>query len=356
MRTHFTLLCLALVFNGKACSSLLAEAAPVPSFTRIDAHTHVFTVSPELMALLERNRIRILNICVVDKHDKGYEEVLPQHASALEVVRTSKGRAAWCATFDPQDWDAASFATSAIQQLDKAFSDGALAVKIYKNIGMELRTKEGKYIMPDDPAFHPILEAIAARNKTVFAHLAEPSSSWRPLDPASPSYGYLKSHPDWHMFMHPERPKKEAIMAARDHLLELHPKLRVVGCHLGSIEEDVDELGLCLDKHPNFAVDTAARIHYLMLQPREKVREFLIKYQDRVLYGSDLGMMPWHKLEDTLKKWNDLYERDWKFLATDEEVEYRGAKARGLALPEAVLRKLFHDNAVHWVPGLRHTP
>ena len=47
-----------------------------------------------------------------------------------------------------------------------------------------------------------------------------------------------------------------------------------------------------LDKYPNFAIDTAARMRYLMLMPPNEVRAFLIKYQDRVLYGADLDLLP----------------------------------------------------------------
>src|SRR5216110_196673 len=93
------------------------------------------------------------------------------------------------------------------------------------------------------------------------------------------------------MYLHPERPSKERILTARDRMLAKHPTLRVVGCHLGSMETDVDEIAKRFDRYPNFAVDTAARVSYLMLQPREKVRAFLLKYQNRVLYGTDLDVL-----------------------------------------------------------------
>ena len=63
-------------------------------------------------------------------------------------------------------------------------------------------------------------------------------------------------------------------------MLANNPKLRVVGCHLGSMEADVGEIAQRFDRYPNFAVDTAARVVSLMMQPPEKVRTFLIKYQD----------------------------------------------------------------------------
>ena len=325
------------------------------SLSPIDAHAHCFNASPEFYALLERLNLRILNICVVDKYERGYEEAAPQHAKALEIFRGSHGRAAWCSTFDPQDWESPGFADRAIQDLDKTFQDGAIAVKIYKSIGMELKSKDGKYLMPDNAVFAPILDFIADHHRTLVAHIAEPSAAWKPLDPASPHYSYYKANPDWHMYLHPERPSKEAILAARDRMAKQHPKLRVIGAHLGSMEDDVDQIARRFDALPNFAVDTAARVPDLMLQPREKVRAFLIKYQDRVLYATDLVFMPWENPAGTMKHWEEEYARDWKFFATDETLTYDGHAVRGLALPAPVIRKLFHDNALIWIPGLSNS-
>jgi predicted TIM-barrel fold metal-dependent hydrolase len=205
--------------------------------------------------------------------------------------------------------------------------------------------------MPDDPAFKPIYQFIAAHHRTVVAHIAEPDSCWQPPNPSSPDYSYYQQHPEEYAYAHPEWPSKAAILAARDHLLAENPQLRVVGAHLGSMETDVDEIAKRFDRYPNFAVDTAARVEYLMMQPRDKVRAFLIKYQDRVLYGTDLVVMPKDDTEKALAEWNDTYARDWKFFATNKTVEIKGRKFQGLELPEPVLRKLYHDNAVRWFPG-----
>jgi hypothetical protein len=343
-----------LFFTVACCWPMNVESGgrSSPRFERIDAHAHVFNTAPEFAALLERLNMRILNICVVDKYDPGFEEAEPQHAKTLEVFRTTHGRAAWCSTFDPQDWESSGFVERIIPKLDKTFDNGAVAVKIYKSIGMELKSREGKYLMPDSPVFAAILDHIAARDRTLFAHIAEPTSAWQPLDPASPDYGYYKGNPKWHMYLHPERPSKETIIAARDRMVKAHPKLKVVGCHLGSLELDVNEIAKRFDLYPNFAVDTAARIPYLMLQPREKVIAFLTKYPDRVLYATDLIWMPNSQTEETLRRWESEYERDWKFFATNEMVEVNGRQYRGLALPEPILRKLYRDNAVHWVPRI----
>jgi predicted TIM-barrel fold metal-dependent hydrolase len=118
------------------------------------------------------------------------------------------------------------------------------------------------------------------------------------------------------------------------------------------MEADVDQMARRFDRYPNFAVDTAARVPYLMMQPRDKVRAFLIKYQDRVLYGTDLEVQPNDNTEKALHTWNDTYRRDWIFFSTDHSVEYMGHTYQGLFLPGPVLRKIFHDNAVYWLPGI----
>ncbi len=135
-------------------------------------------------------------------------------------------------------------------------------------------------------------------------------------------------------------------------MLANNPKLRMVGVHLGSMERDLDNIASHLDKYPNFAIDTAARMKYLMLMPPEKVSAFLIKYQDRVLYGTDLDLHADANLADALIEWQSTYARDWKFLATAETLTVEGKKVHGLNLPPPVLQKIFRDNAMRWIPGL----
>jgi predicted TIM-barrel fold metal-dependent hydrolase len=350
-KTSVALMAFALL--GPAGGSRAEETRLSPTaLGRIDAHAHVLRSDPAFYRLLERLDVRLVNICVVDRYDPGYETAEPQHKVALEVFRQSKGRAAWCSTFDDTDWESPGFSGRAIAQLDRTFADGAVAVKIYKSIGMELRSKDGRYVLPDDPVFAPILDAVAARGKTLYAHIAEPLVAWQPLDPKSPDFGYYQTHPAWHVYGRPGVPTKAEILAARDRMIERHPSLRVIGCHLGSMEEDVDEIARRLDRFPNFAVDTAGRVTHLALQPREKVRAFMIRYQDRLLYATDLGINPGQDPAEAVKGLEAEWARDWRFFATGDEVEYEGRKVHGLELPAEVLRRFYRENALRWVPGL----
>jgi predicted TIM-barrel fold metal-dependent hydrolase len=329
-----------------------SELRPFAAMQPIDTHAHAFKPDPNFYAMMDRLHLHILDICVATRNDPNFPSLSSKIQAAKAFVRGSNGHAVLCTTFDPFKFSNASFPKQAIQQINEDFGDGAVAVKIWKNVGMELRNAEGAFVMPDDPRFEPIYQDIAAHGKTLIAHLAEPDSCWQPPNKNSPDYSYYQEHPEWYMYTKPDHPSKEAILRARDHLVESNPKLRVVGAHLGSMERNLDELARDLDRYPNFAVDTAARVIYLALAPREKVRQLLINHQDRFLYGTDLGFYGRQQSDDSIAGWQKRYATDWKFFSTDAMVDYQGRKVRGLKLPEEVLRKLYHDNAVRWIPGI----
>ena len=318
----------------------------------IDVHVHVFKTDPAFQTFLERSNLTLLNILVMDDTLSYRKELAPQISDALVLMRSSHDHIAFCTTFDPYKFNDSDFASASIKQIDENFAQGAVAAKIWKNVGMEIKDRNGKYIMADDPKFDAIYKDIAKHDKTLMAHLAEPDVAWGPPDPSDPSWSYYQENPQWFLYKRQGFPSKKEILDARDHVLANNPQLRVVGVHLGSMEKDLDEIGRHFDRYPNFAIDTAARMEYLMLAPPDKVRAFLIKYQDRVVYGTDLDLLATANVAKSLKDWESTYVRDWRFLATDETFEHDGKKVQGLKLPEAVLRKLYRANAMHWVRGL----
>ena len=181
------------------------RAAPAPGFAAvepIDTHVHAFKADAALTDLLTRLHLRVLNILVIDDRDAFAKRMEPQWSDALAVHRATTGRAAICTTIDPYDFEDAGFAARVNARLNADFEQGAIAVKLYKTIGMEIKTKAGKDLLPDDPVFGPVLDNIVAHHKTVVAHFAEPDSCWRPLDPASPDYSYYKQHPEEHAYRH----------------------------------------------------------------------------------------------------------------------------------------------------------
>lgn len=318
----------------------------------IDTHTHVGKSDPAFYAMLRHLHMHILDIILVDDHDPYRKDLDAERQDAWSVVHASGGHAKLCTTFDPFRFNDSDFVVSANSALNKDFANGAIAVKIWKNIGMELKDRDGHYVFADDSRLQPIYRDIADHNRTLIAHQAEPDEAWGAPNPNGIDYPYYKEHPTWYMYGRPGVPSKKQILDARDHLLAQNPKLRVVGAHLGSMEDDLEGLGERLDRYPNFAVDTAARVVHLVVMPSDKVRAFILKYQDRIVYGTDLGFSKNPDETDSISGWEEQYARDWRYFSTRDTFDYDGHKAQGLGLPPGVLRKLYHTNAVHWFPGI----
>ena len=333
-----------------------ADMRALTSLEPIDTHAHAFKVDPAFFNFLRKMHMHLVDIVVANKEDAEFPQLNAKIERAKAFVKASRGQAVLCTAFDPFKFSDPDFAANAVRQLDRDFAWGAVAVKIWKNVGMELKDQSGRFVMPDDPRLAPIYKNIGANGKTLIAHLAEPDSCWQPPDKNSPDYSYYNEHPEWYMFKQPDHPKKAAIIAARDHMLQENPNLRVVGAHLGSLETNLDEIGRRFDRYPNFAVDVAARTVYLAIQPRDKARQFLIRYQDRIVYGTDLSLYDRQNTEAAEKTWEKQYATDWAFFSSDAAIEYEGRKVQGLALPRQVLRKIYHDNAVQWIHGVVAEP
>jgi predicted TIM-barrel fold metal-dependent hydrolase len=335
-------------------------AAVAPGFEdvlKIDIHSHFFDDVPELAAMMERCRVRIVNVCV-----RGISpERLREQEAWAEKQQAKYGRKLFpfASTFDLTRRDDPDYADQVKRWLDATFQKGAVMVKIWKEVGMDIKDRQGRFVMPDDPVFDPVYAFLAERHKPLLAHLAEPLEAWQPLNPDGVHYGYYSKNPEWHVYKREGFPSHAQIVGARDRILEKHPKLTVIGAHLGSLEHDVDEIAPRLDRYPNFNVDTSARTVDLTRQPSDKVRAFLIKYQDRVLYGLDQGRSPDPTRETSAEErrrfvdaLEETYRRDFQYYAGSGEIEYRKKTVRCLALPREVLEKLYHANAERLVPGL----
>lgn len=320
----------------------------------IDTHTHAYVNTPAFLNMIKKLNIHIVDIILVDDQEKiaEWKNLAKERKDTWDIVDASGGSVSFCTTFDPFKLNEPNFSKEAIIQINEDFGRGAVALKIWKNIGEEVKNKEGKYVLPDDPRFKPIYDDIAAHNKTLIAHVADPTTVFEAPNPAAPDYTGYMNNPGFYMYRRPDAPSKPEILRARDHVLEEHPNLRVVGAHLGSMEADFGELGSHLDKYPNFAVDLAARMDYLVIQPRDFLLPFITKYQDRLIYGTDLEIFPGEHESERIKSWENSYALDWRFLATTEWLIYRGHLVQGLGLPQSILHKLYHGNAVKWFPGI----
>ena len=320
---------------------------------RIDAHLHFLAVRPQEIEMLRSLNVKLLNICAADRADWRDQQAAPYRQQAGQWPE----QFAWCTTFDlPEVPYRGDYAERVIAGLEADFAAGAVACRVWKNIGMELRDTEGRYVQVDDPVFEPIFRYLEKAGRPVLAHLAEPIACWRPLDPELPHTEYYRQNPKWHLYDKPEFPSHRTILAARDRLLDRHPDLRLIGAHLGSLEFDLEMLADRMNRYPNFAVDTSGRLVDLA-HLGVPVADFIETYRDRILWGSDLGTNPCHfppgyRPPESCTLLRRVYELEWDYYGSDKLLTIGGRAARGLKLPAAIQDKIFLENARNWYPGL----
>ena len=325
---------------------------------KIDVHSHIFDDVPEVVEMMDRNRLRIINVCV-----RGTDLELTRMAQAIAErlqARYGRHRFPFASTFDLTRRDDPDYVEQVKSWFDASFEAGAVMVKIWKEVGMDIRDRNGRFILPDDPLFDAIYAFLADRGKPLLAHLAEPLAAWLPLDPDNVHYGYYSKNPEWHLFGRDEFPSHAELIASRDRILERHPNLVVIGAHLGSLEHDVDEVARRLDRYPNFYVECSARTADLTRQPSDKVRDFFLRYRDRILYGLDRTREPTPEGEGSAEErlnfarsLEQSYRLDYRYYAGAGEMEYRGKTVECLNLPTEVLEKFYHGNALRVIPGLQ---
>lgn len=316
---------------------------------KIDAHFHYNTSDIRYLEYADSLNFRLISINV----DAGMS-IDDQFEITSTIRQRFPDKFIFLGTFSVDSFNNAGFADHTIARIDKCMKGGASGIKIWKNIGMVLKDRNGRFVMIDDPAFKPVFNYLQEKHIPLLAHLGEPRNCWLPEEEMTlgNDRGYFKNHPQYHMFLHPEAPSYEDQINARDNLLQQYPKLDVTGAHLASLEWNVDELAKRFDRFPNLKADLAARIGHLQYQSladQDRVRNFLIKYQDRIMYGTDGGINE----QDTnysgiTAGLRQGWINDWIYLATDSTVIVKDLDqkvVKGLKLPTEVIDKIYCKNA-----------
>ncbi len=341
--------CVAIATSCVLVAAASSCAGGAPALEKIDVHMHLYGEMPEFAKRARADGFRILTINVIYKD---FPPPARQRADAAALRRAYPDRFAFAATFDASDSERAGWLGRTRADLEEAFEQGAVAVKIWKDVGMQHRDPDSSVVMIDDARFDPLFDWLEERRVPVLGHQGEPRNAWLPLDEMTirGDREYFAEHPQYHMAGNADWPSYEQQIAARDRMLEKQPGLAFVGVHLASLEWDVDRIAAFLRRYPNASVDLAARLPHLELQAsrnREKVRQFLIEFQDRILYGSDLSRGREQSDAEFAEEAHEAWLADWRFLSGDGELqssEFDGPY-RGLALPREVLEKIYGGNA-----------
>ena len=325
----------------KPKSLLVVPQHPVPraKFPVVDIHSHQSTPISvaefdKVIKGMDDNNLRVL----VNLSGSSGERL----RKGLEAIRTNPHRDRMVLFANVNFSNVGpGWGPRAAAQLEADIKAGAMGLKVFKDLGMFDRKTDGSRLKVDDPDLDPVWDKCAQLNVPVLIHIAEPQAFFDPLDYSNERWLELALYPDRR---HQTGVRFEELMTERNNMIKKHPNTKYILAHFGWHANDLARAGSLLEQNPNVYFDVAAVLYDFGRQPRA-AHEFFIKYQDRILFGKD-SYQP------------DEYPYYWRVFETNDEYfdyyrDYHAFwKLYGIGLPDAVLRKLYNQNALKLVPGL----
>jgi len=326
-------------------------------FPAVDFHLHGRSLKTaadyrKMIALMDQTGIAL--ICNMDG---GFGAEFDQN---IKVGDAFKDRILQFARLNYSGINDPGWSEKAAAELERCFRNGAQGLKIAKELGLTYKNKDGSYIQADDPRFDPVWEMCAKYNKPVMIHLSDSYGRFLPIGPENERYeaGLWRSSPEGNYYK-TGHPTPDVIEKARENMHAKHPNTRFVNAHMAMLYYDMDKVAALLDKYPNADVELSATVQDLGRAPR-MIREFFLKYQDRILFGSD---------GNPSRGIDEFWVPHWRFLETfdehfDHPAQLRSAtgaplhgrwRIYGIGLPDDVLRKVYYANALRYLPAARAT-
>jgi predicted TIM-barrel fold metal-dependent hydrolase len=311
-------------------------------FPFIDVHNHQFGMPDADLNYLMADMDRLNMAVMVNLSGRGRGSSAHLAGAINNVKKYNPKRFIIFTNIDFSDIDDPEWTSRTVKQLEVDVKMGANGLKIYKNLGMSARDSKGGRIKVDDPRIGPVWEKCGALGIPVLIHSADPKQFWQPIDENNERWLELKLRPGRR---HDTDPVSwERIIAEQHNLFRKHPKTKFINAHLGWYGSDLKKLGSLLDQFPNMYTEIGAVIAELGRQPRY-AREFMIKYQDRVMFGKD-SWVP------------EEYSTYFRVLeTTDDYFPYHKRyhafwRMYGLDLPDDVLKKIYYKNALKIIPNI----
>ena len=320
---------------GPVGAATAAEPFTLQTMPRVDVHTHIgneWTTLDEVMELRKLLQEQ-LHVDVAMWISLGRAEP-PDMA---ELRRRYQGRIQFCIS----DFDIKDGLRFSPQELVHWQQQGVMGFKFYPGWARGVQIDQAA----NDPIFDKMEQIGMVAAST---HVANPC-------------GTFGRRSEW--FSEPVEFWRQ--QHAWENVLKKHPRLVVVNAHMLWLcysDEQLDYLRYMLATYSNLHIDLATTPNFLHAVGRENLREFMIEYADRILFGTDMASA-WFVpvLDKRLPKIRDKvpqYQRYFEFLETDKELPSgieEEHKMRGLSLPLDVLEKIYFRNAMRIYPHIAET-
>ena len=311
-------------------------------FPFIDVHNHQFGMPTQDLNQTVKQMDALNMAVMVNLSGRGRGSTEHLQKGLENVRKTSPKRFIIFTNVDFSGIDDPEWQSRTVKQLEEDVKMGANGLKIYKSLGMFSRDSKGERIHIDDPRLDPVWAKCGALGIPVLIHSADPRQFWQPIDENNERWLELKTHPNRR---HDQDPVSwETIIAEQHNMFRRNPKTKFINAHLGWFGNDLKKLGELMDELPNMYTEIGAVIAELGRQPRAG-RDFLVKYQDRVMFGKDSWVpeeyTTYFRVLETADDYFPYHKRYHAFW-----------RMYGLDLPDDVLKKIYYKNALKVIPHI----
>jgi len=311
-------------------------------FPAIDVHSHPYAGSLEdvarwvgYMDSLNIERTVILTFAVYDDLDS-LMQVYGAYPDRFEI---------WCG-IDVSDYDSPDYTERAVAELERCHEMGGLGIGEVSDKGWGLRSGRTDDVGPhfDDPVLQPVWQRAGELGLPINIHVADPIWMYEPMDHTND--GLMTAY-RWRLDDRDDIKSHSEMMQVLENAVRDNPGTTFIACHFANLTYDLDQLGRMLDTYPNLYADISARYSEFANIPRFMAR-FFEKYQDRLLYGTDLGFNP------------GMYRTTFRILESEDEHFYdhsvfpRHWSLNGLGLSDDILEKVYRTNAKNLFESLRN--
>ncbi|MEM9069417.1 MAG: amidohydrolase family protein [Myxococcota bacterium] len=337
-----------------------APTAPSPErsfadISKIDVHVHVPpTLVSNASRLLKQHGIRLAFNASGGHPGQG----LAANAAASEAVRGA------LPPYCHLDWryaGAPDWENYVQQALSACRAQGAVGLKIFKALGLGYRTPEG-LLAVDDPRLDVAFEEAGRLGLVVLIHTGDPKAFFEAPTPDNERYAELQAHPSW-SFYGPrpdggEWPSWRDLLDQLDRRIGRHPQTTFLGAHFGNAPEEPALVGRMLDAHPNYVIETGARIPEIGRHNPEQMRAFFRRYRDRILFGTDTQVIPGGFVLgsagtdiDTIDRVPAFFHAHWRYFETNDRDFAHPTPIQGdwtidgIGLERAELEAIYFRNA-----------
>ena len=301
----------------------------------IDMHAHAYARTPAQIAEWARTmdavgmeKAIILTGSTGRQFDEIYEQ-FSRYPGRFEV---------WCG-FDYTGYDKAGFGAAAVKELERCYRLGARGVGELGDKGQGLfysKPTKALGMHLDDARMDGLLEKCAELKMPVNIHVADPAWMYEPMD--AKNDGLMNAH-KWRLDNKPGIVGHGGMLKILERAVKRHPRTTFVACHFANCSHDLNLLGRLFDEYPNLYADISARFAETAPIPRF-VSGFYRRYQDRLLYGTDMGRS------------GGMYRLTFRILESADEHFYAWDRfsyhwpLHGLALDDKILKKVYRGNAL----------